>query len=322
METLTSSKWVNSSSFRCPIRGSSASTMSYAAALPPELVDEILDFLKHDRPALLRCSMVSHRWCYSSSRHLFHTLQLRETPVGFPDDPVEALFTFVTGNERIRPFVQELQLINVDTFMEVSISIDCICALMCILPFIHTIYLGSVHLRTPRYAKQGSNNCYASSVAHFNLRHLSLSTSVCSSVHLSHFLALFSRVDHIQFYSGISPRRFFHGDRQHPHFSSHSSQFLGDATLPPPPSVRSVTFSRSDSAEKILPLLPIFTNMESLEGIHLSHFLGHIVPMIDAAVRRATNLREITLFFNRFASPNLAYAMGKSFPADFSPPTH
>ena len=44
--------------------------------LPPELVDEILIHLQHDKQALQNCSLVAKSWTYSSQKHLFTDISI------------------------------------------------------------------------------------------------------------------------------------------------------------------------------------------------------------------------------------------------------
>ena len=50
--------------------------------LPPELIYEIIFHLRHDKQALLKCSLVTNLWAYSSQK-LLHDWHLRFTPETF-----------------------------------------------------------------------------------------------------------------------------------------------------------------------------------------------------------------------------------------------
>ena len=45
-------------------------------ALPPELIDEILTYLRDDKPALLNCSLIAKSWVYPSQKLLYTDVRL------------------------------------------------------------------------------------------------------------------------------------------------------------------------------------------------------------------------------------------------------
>ena len=73
-------------------------TMRPVPRLPPELVDSIIDFLRHDREALKRCRLVSKSWVPRTRLYLFehviieHPVYLRKWKEYLPD-PANSPFT-------------------------------------------------------------------------------------------------------------------------------------------------------------------------------------------------------------------------------------
>lgn len=293
----------------------------------PEIVDEIAAFLGSDKAALSSCSLVSHLWCQSSSRHLFHSLQLREPPPGFPKEPLDALYAFLRDNPRVRILVQELKLTSARRLCGArvyiaGISIHRLRSIMNLLPSLHTLIVGVGNLQlcevSPDSGDPSPDDQYSSiSPKRFRLRHISLSPSFCLHIHptfLSRTLALFDHIGELHFqgsevYGRLkSPLRFAIP-------VSDDIELARSAVLPV---VKAVTMSHFGEEEKMLSVLSASVGTSVLENLRISKFWSHIVPVVDALLSQATNLRDITLFFPLAYTTGM-YRLLASFP--FAPLT-
>ncbi|GJE89430.1 F-box protein [Phanerochaete sordida] len=276
--------------------------------VPPEIISEVLAFSKQDKQTLARCSLVSRQWCQLSSPYLFNNLHLRDPPAGYPAEPFEALYAFVERNPRIRCLVRELRLTSVDSLFEVQISLERVRALIALLPFLHTIIVGSVQLREIPGEPPLTNEPPASPL---QLRYAALSTSFCLGVHptfLSRFLSHFAAIDELHFQGGVAPRALHSAYR----FAPPALHELQPAPHSARPAVRVLALGRFDAAQKLLPVLPAFVRVDTLEALRVSHFTGGLVALVDALLGQTPRLRELALSFFRFASANLAYAVAQS----------
>lgn len=75
---------------------------SQIPALYPEIIEDILRHLESDKAALMACALVSRTWVYTTRRHLFRNLQIREAQ---PD-----LVPFLANTPTISRHIQELRL--------------------------------------------------------------------------------------------------------------------------------------------------------------------------------------------------------------------
>ncbi|CAL1708077.1 unnamed protein product [Somion occarium] len=74
---------------------------------PPELVEELLDWLHGDRDTLLCCSFVSHLWYSMTRRRLFHTIKLR---LDQDDERLTDFILFLGMHETIPTHIRTLHL--------------------------------------------------------------------------------------------------------------------------------------------------------------------------------------------------------------------
>ncbi|KAG6874863.1 hypothetical protein C0993_011886, partial [Termitomyces sp. T159_Od127] len=82
------------------------------ARLPQELVDQIIDHLHDDYPALTSCSLVSHAWRPSSLFHIFSRLSIKVTPSASPADLCRRLYHLLTSSPAICAYIRELDVLE------------------------------------------------------------------------------------------------------------------------------------------------------------------------------------------------------------------
>lgn len=82
-------------------------------ALPVELEQHILSYLKDDIPSLRACSLTCRRWVYSTQRYLFARILLDFRHVLFPSqaDPPDRFCQLLLSCPRISAYVKELSIV-------------------------------------------------------------------------------------------------------------------------------------------------------------------------------------------------------------------
>ncbi|KAH9477493.1 hypothetical protein JR316_0009710 [Psilocybe cubensis] len=82
-------------------------------ALPVELEQHILSYLKDDIPSLRSCALTCHRWVYSTQRYLFAKVQLDFRHVPFPSqaNPPDRFCQLLLSSPRISAYVRELSIV-------------------------------------------------------------------------------------------------------------------------------------------------------------------------------------------------------------------
>ncbi|KAK0215901.1 hypothetical protein EDD85DRAFT_441839 [Armillaria nabsnona] len=66
--------------------------------IPPELIDEIIDYIWDDKDALVACSLVCRLFCIRTRVHLFRSIELRDTP----DDE--------SSSQKILPYIKKVTI--------------------------------------------------------------------------------------------------------------------------------------------------------------------------------------------------------------------
>ncbi|KIP02668.1 hypothetical protein PHLGIDRAFT_130607 [Phlebiopsis gigantea 11061_1 CR5-6] len=280
--------------------------MTLSPVLLPELIDNITRFLQHDKSSLTRCSQVSHTWCQSSRRRLFHSVQLREPPLTYPTEPLDALFIFLRDCSYLRELVHELRFVSADGVFEAGISIGRIRSFIEILPSLRSLIIGSLH-----FYELDDADSIVGTTRRADLQSLSLSASFSLGIHptfLSRTLALFDGIGALRF-QGFTLYRSHLGGRPIPLPVASDLELARVTTRP---AVTAVTIGRFHATAKVLDLLPLLVDVDSLERLCITSLPESTLPPVDTLIHRATHLREVSLLFHRFSSSNLAYALAQT----------
>ncbi|KAK0434420.1 hypothetical protein EV421DRAFT_1335392 [Armillaria borealis] len=76
----------------------STATKPHFPNVPPELIDEIIDYLWDDKDALVACSFVCQLFCTRTRVHLFHSIELQHPP----DDG--------SSSQNILPYIKKITI--------------------------------------------------------------------------------------------------------------------------------------------------------------------------------------------------------------------
>lgn len=165
-------------------------------ALPPEIIDIIIDHLFDDKSALRASALVSHGWLPSARYHLFRKVRIKET-----NEDLEIwsqnVLRFLCCIPNAPAVVQELDLSGGFAVINAlpehphtsSHFVDTLECMVEMLPSLKSLSVDSFNLYNPQLLK-------APPVATHNLRSLSLYNIMIDKIYLQHLLSYLA--PHIQ----------------------------------------------------------------------------------------------------------------------------